>query len=82
MPEMEILCEQESQDIEITREAVQKKLERLNVTKSCGLDNMNPFVLQKAAGATSRPLELIFRKSLENGECPEDWRSANVTPIH
>ena len=43
---------------------------------------MNPFVLQKAAGATSRPLELIFRKSLENGECPEDWRSANVTPIH
>ena len=78
---MEILCEQESQDIEITREAVQKKLERLNVTKSCGPDNMHPSVLQKAAGVTSRPLELIFRKSLENGECPEDW-SANVTPIH
>ena len=82
MPEMEVLCEQEIQDIEITREAVQKKLEKLNVTKSCGPDNMHPFVLQKTARATSRPLELIFRKSLENGECPEDWRSANVTPIH
>ncbi|CAL4119297.1 unnamed protein product, partial [Meganyctiphanes norvegica] len=22
------------------------------------------------------------QKSLENSECPEDWRSANVTPIH
>ena len=82
MPEMEVLCEQEIQDIQITREAVQKKLEKLNVTKSCGPDNMHPFVLQRTARATSRPLELIFRKSVENGECPEDWRSANVTPIH
>ena len=82
MPEMEVLCEQEIQDIQITREAVQNKLEKLNVTKSCGPDNMHPFVLQRTARATSRPLELIFRKSLENGECPEDWRSANVTPIH
>ena len=47
MPEMEVLCEQEIQDIEITREAVQKKLEKLNVTKSYGPDNMHPFVLQK-----------------------------------
>ena len=82
MPEMEVLCEQEIQDIQITREAVQKKLEKLNVTKSCGPDNMHPFVLQKTASVTCIPLELIFKKSLEDGECPEDWRSANVTPIH
>ena len=45
MPEMEVLCEQEIQDIQITREAVQKKLEKLNVSKSCGPDNIHPLVL-------------------------------------
>ena len=35
---------------------------------------MYPFVLQRTARVTSRPLELDSRKSLENGECPEDWR--------
>ena len=82
MPEMETLCEQEIQAIRITREAVQKKLEKLNVTKSCGPDNMHPMVLQKTASVACIPLELIFKKSLVDGECPEDWRSANVTPIH
>ena len=27
-------------------------------------------------------MEKIFKLSLSSGECPEDWRSANVTPIH
>ena len=58
MPEMEALCEQEIQDIRITREAVQKKLEKLNVTKSCGPDNMHPIVLQKTASVTCIPLKL------------------------
>ena len=61
MPEMETLCEQEIQDIRITREAVQKKLDKLNVTKSCGPDNMHPFVLQKTASVTCIALELIFK---------------------
>ena len=28
------------------------------------------------------PLEIIFKKSINSGECPTDWRSANVAPIH
>ncbi|CAL4240636.1 unnamed protein product, partial [Meganyctiphanes norvegica] len=32
--------------------------------------------------ATCVPLKIIFNRSLGNGECPDDWRSANVTPIH
>ena len=82
MPEMNEMYNNEINSINISREDVQKRLEKLNVNKSCGPDNIHPFVLQKTAIASSIPLELIFRKSLELGECPTDWRSANVTPIH
>ena len=82
MPDMETLCEREINEIEVTQEDVQIRLEKLNVTKSCGPDNIHPLVLQKTASATCVPLKLIFNRSLGNGECPDDWRSANVTPIH
>ena len=72
----------ELNNVHIRREDIQARLEKLNVNKSCGPDNIHPFVLQKTAVATSSPLELIFKMSLELGECPSDWRSANVTPIH
>ena len=29
-----------------------------------------------------KPLQIIFQMSLDKGECPSDWKTANVTPIH
>ena len=82
MPEMNNMYEREISDLEINRNDIQTRLEKLNVTKSCGPDNLHPFVLQKTASEISVPLEKIFRKSVSTGECPTDWRSANVAPIH
>ena len=50
------MYEREIMDIEITKEDIQNRLERLNVTKSCGPDNIHPFVLQKTASVTCVPL--------------------------
>ncbi|CAL4110183.1 unnamed protein product, partial [Meganyctiphanes norvegica] len=82
MPEMNNMYETEIRNIIITQEEVQTRLEKLNVYKSSGPDNIHPFVLQKTASAISIPLTMIFRQSLSSGECPTDWRTANVTPIH
>ena len=30
----------------------------------------------------SVPLAIIYQKSLDEGVCPEEWKCANVTPIH
>ena len=38
--------------------------------------------MQITARTISVPLKIIFEKSLREGECPNDWRTANVTPIH
>ncbi|CAL4181599.1 unnamed protein product, partial [Meganyctiphanes norvegica] len=82
MPEMNNMYETEIRNIIITQEEVQTRLEKLNVYKSSGPDNIHPFVLQKTASAISIPLTMIFRQSLSSGKCPTDWRTANVTPIH
>ena len=82
MPEMEEQYEREIRNISITKECIQDRLEKLNGNKSCGPDNMHPYVLKNTAGAICIPLEIIFNMSLRNGECPDDWRRANVTPIH
>ena len=82
MPDMNIMYENEIKNVEISRKDIQTRLEKLSVYKSPGPDNVHPFVLQRTASATSIPLEKIFKLSLSTGECPEDWRSANITPIH
>ena len=82
MPEMDPQCNIQIGEIQICRMAIQKLLEKLNVNKSCGPDNFHPHLLQKTAETISVPLKLIFEKSLSSGECPTDWKTANVTPIH
>ena len=82
MPDMEILCNNQIREMVITRDDIRTRLEKLNVNKSCGPDGIHPLILQRTANITCVPLELIFNKSLQDGECPSDWRSANVTPIH
>ena len=64
MPDMENSFEQEIRDIEISQEDVQSRLEKLNVNKSCGPDNIHPFVLQRTASEISVPLTKIFKLSL------------------
>ena len=47
MPELDDMYRTEIQSMEVTRQGVQAKLEKLNVLKSCGSDDIHPYVLQK-----------------------------------
>jgi len=38
--------------------------------------------LRETAYNIALPLTLIFRKSLDEGVLPEQWKCANITPIH
>ena len=68
--------------LKITPKMVEKMLDKLNIYKSSGPDGIHPHVLQRTAKAMSKPLAHIFLQSLDTGEVPEDWRTANITPIH
>jgi hypothetical protein len=42
---------------------------------------MGPLVLKKVIHEIAPPLATIMRKSLKEEAVPEDWRTANITPI-
>ncbi|KAL8591660.1 hypothetical protein ACOMHN_056776 [Nucella lapillus] len=69
------------EDFEISEEKVLKLLQTLKTHKATGPDGINPLVLSKAADILAHPVTILFRKSLEDGQVPQDWRTATVSPI-
>ncbi|OPJ71079.1 hypothetical protein AV530_017375 [Patagioenas fasciata monilis] len=60
---------------------VREQLGNLDIHKSMGLDGIHPQVLKELAEVIAGPHSIIFAKSWEMGEVPEDWRKANVIPV-
>ena len=46
------------------------------------MDEIVPKLLLENAEVLSEPLFYIFRKSLDTGQVPTDWKRANVTAIY
>jgi hypothetical protein len=68
-------------DIDISEEKVVNILNKLDITKSQGPDEIHPRVLREMAEEMAGPLACIFRISLETGKLPVQWKQANVTPL-
>jgi len=77
-PEMETSV---LEDVIITEKKVREKIRKLKTESATGPDEIGPRLLQELETELIPPLVTIFRKSITTGEVPEEWRSANVTPI-
>ena len=71
----------ELDDIDITRDMVLKKLQKLKTDKSPGPDCIHPRVLKEVSEAIATPVTIIFKTSLRTKETPNDWKHANVSAI-
>ena len=69
-------------DIEFTEMDVRVILQNLQPDKSPGLDNIHPKLLKECAFELAGPLTAIFRRTLEEGKIPSDWKEAAVTPVY
>ena len=67
--------------VNFPKEAVLVKIKALKADSASGPDKLRPRVLQAVADILCCPLSIIFVRSLEEGEVPDDWRMANVTSI-
>ncbi|CAM4507146.1 unnamed protein product [Lepidochelys kempii] len=65
----------------VEKEVVRDYLEKLDVHKSVGPDELHPRVLKELAAVIAEPLAIIFENSWRTGEVPDDWKKANVVPI-
>ncbi len=66
----------------ITTHEVKKKLDKLKPHSAAGPDGIGPRVLRELSGELAPPLAHVFRRSLDEKKVPNDWKKANVTPIH
>ena len=65
----------------ITCEGVKKLLSNLDPHKAIGPDSIPSRFLKEYADEITPALTLIFQASLQQGEVPQDWRQAYLTPI-
>ncbi|RMB98936.1 hypothetical protein DUI87_24481 [Hirundo rustica rustica] len=63
-------------------EAVRELLSHLDIHKSMYPAGIHPRVMRELADELVKPLSIIYQQSWLTGEAPDDWKLANVTPIH
>jgi len=68
-------------NVAISEDGVKKLLFTLDPSKSYGPDNIPARILKHCCDEVSPILTVIFTQSLTTGNLPEDWLTANVTPI-
>ncbi|KAF4801370.1 hypothetical protein TURU_035804 [Turdus rufiventris] len=66
----------------IKEEIVTELLRCLDIHKSMGPDGIRPRVMRELADEFAKPLSIIYQRSWDTGEVPDDWKLASVTPIY
>nr|XP_054507437.1 uncharacterized protein LOC129132398 [Agelaius phoeniceus] len=66
----------------IQEEAVRELLRYLDIHKSMGPDGIYPSVMRELADEIAKLLFIIYQQSWVTDEVLDDWKVANVTPIH
>ena len=69
-------------DISVTEERVKTSIDGLREFAAPGPDGFPPKLLKILQNEIALPLAILFRKSIDDGEIPDEWRDAHVTAIH
>ena len=67
---------------QISEEDIMKRLHKLKTTKSAGPDSMHPRQLKELSNELTKPLALLFKKSLQEALIPQQWKKSHVSPIY
>ena len=62
-------------------EGIQALLVKLQPKKSCGPDDIPSWLLKECADEIAPILQIIFTQSLNTHTLPQDWLTANITPV-
>jgi len=82
LPELESQAKETLSDIVISAERVAKAIDSMKLNKAAGPDELTSTFIKGLNGDINGPLVDLFRKSMEEGTIPEDWKCANVTAIY
>ena len=74
-------CIQAMPSISFNVNGIQNLLSNLDPNKAHGPDEISPYILKSCSAEIAPILEVIFKQSLNTGELPSDWLTANICPI-
>ena len=81
-PSVSSRVEEDIPTLLIGEKGVFKILDSIKVDKAAGPDELSNRVLQDCLRKITPAVTAIFKKSVESGELPSDWRNANVAPVY
>ena len=73
-------CEAAS-DIVVTEKGVLKLLKNLNPNRASGQDQISSRFLKAMSSPIAPVLTTLFQASINQGQIPDDWKTAYVTPL-
>ena len=82
MPDIVPKVVPELNNIFINPSIEKKKLDSLKINKSQGPDKLHHRLLKELSEVLSYPLSLIFKKSVDTGKIPCEWKYANITALY
>jgi len=69
-------------NITISSSGILKLLNKLNINKATGPNHIGARILKETSFTIAPILRIIFQHSLDAGIIPEDWKVANIVPVH
>ena len=69
-------------NIDFDHTYIRKLLQQVNSNKAQGPDGIHGKLLKQCAVGLSYPLSLLFKISYNTGCLPNEWKMANVVPVH
>jgi hypothetical protein len=80
-PSIHSAVQESISSVEITPKIVLKYLNKINISKAAGPDDLHPKILYELRENIKVPLSIIFNLSLSEGRLPISWKQAIVKPI-
>ena len=69
-------------DIDFSAVRVKPLLDSVDINKVQGPDGINGSVLKNCSETLSYPLSILFNLVYNTGYIPQEWKVANVVPVH
>ncbi len=80
-PELDYVVDRKLENIHCDANEVEKYLYSLNPHKSPGPDYIPSRILKTCARELAPSISLLLNKSFATGDIPDEWKSADVSPI-
>ena len=68
--------------VTFTEKNIEKVIQNLDSNKAYGHDMISTRMFKICSKSIMKPLLIISKKCLEKGFFPNEWKKANVVPVH